>query len=101
MTSDSAQYACWRAALTRPLRVKNGATLRTLHDLRVFILSDPKAVHGRKIWQCACELLLAAAARECAIGLVTEKAELALFLEGRLLPASKGFSQPGISAEAA
>lgn len=73
----------WPAPLTRPLRVKNGPTLRTLHDFQVFILSEPKALQGRKIWQCACELLLAAAARECAIGLVTEKAELALFLEGR------------------
>jgi hypothetical protein len=63
----------------------------------MFILSEPKSVHARKIWQCACELLLAAAARECAIALVTEKAEVALFLEGRLLPASMGRSQPALA----
>ena len=89
MTSVSASLECpkWPAHLTRPVRVKNGPTLRTLHDLRAFILSEPKAVHGRKVWQCACELLLAAAERHGDIGAATEKVELALFLEARLLPA--------------
>jgi hypothetical protein len=89
MTSVSASRECrgWSAHLTRPVRVKNGPTLRTLDDLRAFILSEPKAVHGRKTWQCAWELLLAAAERDGDIGVVTEKIELALFLESRWLPA--------------
>jgi hypothetical protein len=64
-------------------RVKNGPTLRTL---KAFILSEPKAVQERKIWQCASKLLLAAAERDRDIGAVTEKVELALFLDGKLLP---------------
>jgi hypothetical protein len=86
MTTDSPECSGWPKHLTRPLRVKNGPTLRTLNDLRAFILSEPKAVHERKLWQCACELLLAAAERDGDVGAVTEKAELALFLEARLLP---------------
>jgi hypothetical protein len=86
MTTDSRECSGWLTHLTRPLRVKNGPTLRTLTDLRAFILREPEAVHKRKVWQCACELLLAAAERNGDIGAVTEKAELALFLEARLLP---------------
>jgi hypothetical protein len=77
----------WSAFLTRPVRVKNGPTLRTLDDLRDFILNEPTALQERKPWQCACELLLAAAERDGDIGVVTEKIELALFLESRWLPA--------------
>ena len=88
MTSVSTSRECpaWRAHLTRPVRVKNGPTLRTLKDLRAFILSEPKAAQERKIWQCASKLLLAAAERDRDIGAVTEKVELALFLDGKLLP---------------
>lgn len=88
MISVSVSHECsaWPAHLTRPVQVKNGPTLRTLDDLRAFILSEPKAVQERKIWQCACELLLAAAEGDGDIGAVTEKVELALFLEARLLP---------------
>jgi hypothetical protein len=82
----------WSAVLMRPVGVKNGPTLRTLQDLRAFILGEPEAVHQRKVWQCACELLLTAASRSAGaeIRAVTEKVELALLLEARLLPARIG-----------
>jgi hypothetical protein len=76
--------------------------LRTLNDLRAFILSEPKAVQERKIWQCAYELLLAAAERDGDIEAVTEKVELALFLDARLLPViTASLPAPGINAERA
>jgi hypothetical protein len=104
MTSDSTsrERPAWRTNLTRPVRVKNGPMLRTLNDLRAFILSEPKAVQERKIWQCAYELLLAAAERDGDIEAVTEKVELALFLDARLLPViTASLPAPGINAERA
>jgi hypothetical protein len=86
MTSSVFKRAGWSAHLTRPVRIKNGPTLRTLDDVHAFILSAPKAVHERRIWQYVCELLLAAAERDGDIGAVTEKIELALLLEARLAP---------------
>jgi hypothetical protein len=75
MTSSVfSKRAGWSAHLTRPVRIKNGPTLRTLDDVRAFILSAPKAVHERRIWH------------DGGIGAVTEKIELALLLEARLAP---------------
>ena len=56
MTSISTSYkrSGWPDHLTRPVQVKNGPTLRALDDLRAYILSGPKAVRERKLWQCAC-----------------------------------------------
>jgi hypothetical protein len=56
LTSISTSYkrSGWPAHLTRPVQVKNGPTLRALDDLRAYILSGPKAVRERKLWQCAC-----------------------------------------------
>jgi hypothetical protein len=79
----------WSAPLTRPIRVKNGPTLRSLADLRGFIIRQPPTVHERKTWQSACELLRAAAEGSGDVGAVTEKFELALFLESRWLPAHR------------
>jgi hypothetical protein len=87
MTTASHECTGWPAHLTRPVRVKNGPTLRTLSDLRAFIISQPKPVHESKVWRCACQLLLAAAERDGDIRAVTEKVELALFLDSRWLPA--------------
>ncbi len=104
MTSVSTSRECpaWHAHLTRPVRVRNGPILRTLNDLRAFIRSEPKAVQERKIWQCASELLLAAGERDGDIGAVTEKVELALFLDARLLPvATASLPAPHINAERA
>lgn len=84
----------WFAPLTRPIRVKNGQTLRMLADLRGFILHQPPTVHERKTWQGACELLRAAADGDGDVGAVTEKVELALFLESRWLPANRILSAP-------
>jgi hypothetical protein len=74
------------ALISHAFRLRNGPILRTLIDLRAFILSEPKAVQERNIWQCASELLLTAAKHDGDIGAVTEKVELALFLDERLLP---------------
>jgi len=45
--------------------------------------------------------LLAAAEHDGDIGAVTEKVELALFLDGRLLPMATAFPVSGINAERA
>ena len=82
----SVVHSHWSAPLTLPVRVKHGPTMRSLHDLRAFILTEAERLHKRKVWQCACELLLATAEGDGDIGAVTEKVELALFLEARLLP---------------
>jgi hypothetical protein len=81
----SAEGAGWAAPLKRPIRVKNGPTLRTLDDARGFIWSEPGTILRRKIWRCGYALLLFAAKRGGDIGAATEKVELALFLESRLL----------------
>src|SRR6266446_2378597 len=51
----------WSARLTRPISVKDGPVLRTLHDVRVFILDQSEGTQEHQSWQKACELLLAAA----------------------------------------
>jgi integrase/recombinase XerD len=51
----------WSAPLTRPIAVKDGPTLRTLHDARAFVLSLPKGIQLEQSWQRVTELLSAAA----------------------------------------
>ena len=78
----------WSARLTRPISVKDGPVLRTLHDVRVFILDQSEGTQEHQSWQKACELLLAAAEHR---GVVEAgQVESALFLEARLLLIRRG-----------
>jgi hypothetical protein len=75
----------WAAPLKRAVQVKNGPTLKTLRDARNFIMSNPRATLQHKAWICALGLVLAAAKGGGDIAGTTEKIELALFLESRLV----------------
>jgi hypothetical protein len=75
----------WSARLTRPISVKDGPVLHTLHDVRVFILDQCEGTQEGQSWQKACELLLAAAEHRGVVEAVTRQVESALFLEARLL----------------
>jgi hypothetical protein len=63
--------------------VKDGPTLRTLHNARDFILDQPEHIQGRRTWQRAAELLIAATENGADVEDVTKQVELALFLEAR------------------
>jgi ABC-type taurine transport system ATPase subunit len=63
--------------------------LRTLHDVRVFILDQPEGTQERQSWQKAGELLLAAAEHRGVVEAVTRQVEAALFLEARLVFTSR------------
>jgi hypothetical protein len=75
----------WSARLTRPISVKDGPVLRTLHDVRVFILDQSEGTQEHQSWQKARELLLAAAEHRGVVEAVTRQVESALLLEARLL----------------
>jgi ABC-type taurine transport system ATPase subunit len=79
----------WSARLSRPISVKNGPMLRTLYDVRVFILDQPEGTQERQSWQKARELLLAAAEHRGVVEAVTRQVEAALFLEARLVFTSR------------
>jgi len=64
--------------LTRPLRTKDGSTLRTVLDARTYMLALSEDREHRAQWQQAAELLLAGAD----IGELTQQIELALFFRG-------------------
>ncbi len=57
-------------------------TLRTLGDVRDFMLDQPEKIQLRQSWQRAAGLLLAAA-DGADVDSVTKQIELALFLEAR------------------
>jgi ABC-type taurine transport system ATPase subunit len=59
--------------------------LRTLPDVRLFILDQPAGIRERQLWQRAWELLLAAAEQRGVIEGVTRHVETALFFESRLV----------------
>jgi hypothetical protein len=73
----------WSAPLSRPITVKGGPTLRTLHDVRAFVLGLPEATQQGQSWQKAAELLLAASNHAGVSEALTRQVELALFLEAR------------------
>jgi hypothetical protein len=75
----------WSYRLSRPIPVKDGPTLRTLDDVRIFMLDNlPEEDQARRSWQKACEILLAGADGLADVGAVTRQVELALFLAGRV-----------------
>ena len=74
----------WSYRLSRPITVKDGPTLRTLDDVRIFMLDNlPEDDQARRSWQKACEILLAAADGLADVGAVTRQVELALSLAGQ------------------
>jgi hypothetical protein len=64
--------------LTRPIRTKDGGTLRTVLDARSYTLALSQDREHRAQWQRACGLLLAEADVEA------RQIELALFYDGKL-----------------
>jgi hypothetical protein len=82
---QSVTETSWTASLTRTLRPRNHAALRTLADVRAYMLDLPEDMVGRQAWQQAAKLLLAAAEnpKTAAINAATKQLELALFLTGR------------------
>jgi hypothetical protein len=73
----------WSAPLAHPIVVKDGPTLRTLHDVSAFMLALPEPTQLRQSWQKAAELLLAASNHAGVSEQLTRQIELALFLEAR------------------
>src|SRR5215813_13692725 len=48
----------WSYRLSRPIPVKDGPTLRTLDDVRIFMLDNlPEEDQARRSWQKACDIL--------------------------------------------
>src|SRR5215813_716075 len=66
--------------LTRPLRTKDGGTLRTVLDARAYMLRLSKDRERSARWQRAAQLLLAKAD----VGAVSRQLELALLYDGKL-----------------
>lgn len=66
--------------LTRPLPTTDGGTLRTVLDVRAYMVSLLKRRHLQGQWQRACELLLT----EADVGGLTKAVELALFYDSKL-----------------
>jgi hypothetical protein len=66
--------------LIRPLRTKDGGTLRTVLDARTYMLALPEARQLRAQWQRAAELLLGGAD----VTIISKQVELALFYDAKL-----------------
>jgi hypothetical protein len=66
--------------LTGPLRTKDGSTLRTVLDARIYMLALSEARQLRAQWQRAAELLLEGAD----VTTLNKQVELALFFDGKL-----------------
>jgi hypothetical protein len=66
--------------LTRPLRTKDGVTLRTVLDARTYMLALSNDREHRAQWQRAAELLLA----EADVAAFSKAVELALFYDAKL-----------------
>jgi hypothetical protein len=66
--------------LDRPLRAKDGGTLRTVLDTRTYMLALSEDRQRRAQWQRAAELLLA----EADVADLSRQIELALFYDAKL-----------------
>jgi hypothetical protein len=86
MDAKRVEQSGWSAELTRTILLKDGTTLRTLADVRAFILNGPEHIQKREVWQHAAQLLLDAAEDAGRIEEATRQIEFALFLEARLVP---------------
>ena len=74
--------------LTRPVVIKGGPLLRTLGDVRAFMIDHlPPEDQDRVSWQRTADLLLAAAEGSAEIEACTQQIERTLFLQAKwLLP---------------
>ena len=72
-------YLCQK--LIRPLRTKDGGTLRTVLDARTYMLELSEHRGLRTQWQRACELIL----QEADVAEVSRQLELALFYDAKLV----------------
>jgi hypothetical protein len=77
----------WATRLSRPVAIKNGPTLITLHDVRTYILAEAARIQKQPAWNRAIELVMAAADTGEGIETATRSVENALFLEARWVPA--------------
>jgi len=66
--------------LTRPIRTKDGGTLRTVLDARTYMLALSKRRETRRQWQRAAELLL----EQGDVSDFSKQVELALFYDAKL-----------------
>ena len=66
--------------LTRPLRIKDGGTLRTVAETRAYMLGLSKSRELRSQWQHAAALLLA----QADVADFSKQVELALFYDAKL-----------------
>jgi hypothetical protein len=80
-----ANWRGWSAKLSRPIELKDGTRLRTLADVRDFILEQPEHIQERSFWQHAAELLINAAEDGGDIEAATKQIELALFFDGHFV----------------
>jgi hypothetical protein len=67
--------------LIRPLRTKDGGTLRMVLDARTYMLELSEDRQLRAQWQRACELIL----QEADVAEVSRQLELALFYDAKLV----------------
>jgi hypothetical protein len=76
----------WTDSLARTLKPRDHDPLRTLADVRAYVLDLPSRLAAHQAWQHAGELLLAAAENptRAAIEDATRQIELALFVTGLL-----------------
>jgi hypothetical protein len=63
-----------------PLPTKDGGVLRTIGDVRAYMLALPKNRELRAHWQHASRLFM----EEASVAAVTRQVQLALFIDGRL-----------------
>jgi hypothetical protein len=74
-----------RARLTRPIRLKDGTTLKTVLEASHYMAALPEHIALRNTWQHAAKLILDGASPEE----ITKQIEGALFVEAKLdLPGS-------------
>ena len=78
----------WNTVLSRPIRVKDGSTLKTLADARAYILELPSEVTARPSWRDAAETLVEAAEGRATVAEASQKVETALFVLGKWTPDS-------------
>ena len=64
----------WSARLARPIQVKGGPPLRTLHNARALVLGLPDGIQDRQAWQRA---------EGGDVEAATKQVELTLFLQAR------------------